>query len=225
VTDRLTIPGWRENPTPDRPDAELLASLAGLQVALLGDNSARATGAFGLHPRSARAELVGSAVTVRTRAGDNLAIYRAFAHCRPGDVLVIDGAGALDQALMGEIMITYAVSIGVVGIVIDGAVRDLAAIREMQTPVFARGVTHRGPYKNGPGEINVAVSIGGMVVNPGDVVVGDDDGLIALAPSDIPQVAAAARRQEQAEQSKLAAIANGSYDLSWVQRATREAIG
>jgi regulator of RNase E activity RraA len=86
-------------------------------------------------------------------------------------------------------------------------------------------VTHRGPYKNGPGEINVAVSIGGMVVNPGDVVVGDDDGLIALAPSDIPQVAAAARRQEQAEQSKLAAIANGSYDLSWVQRATREAIG
>lgn len=216
--------GWREPAAPERPDRALVDSLRGLQVALLGDNMARTTGAYGIPRRSGQPELVGPALTVRTRSGDNLAIYRAFSHCRPGDVLLIDGGGAPDQALMGEIMITYARSIGVVGVVIDGAIRDLRAIKEMNFPVYARSVTHRGPYKNGPGEINVPVSIGGMVVNPGDLIVADDDGLIAIRPSDVAQVVAAARKQQAAEAEKLAAIAAGSYDLSWVEPATKKLI-
>lgn len=215
--------GWRELSAPERPDPALVDSLRGLQVALLGDNMARTTGVYGIPPRSGQG-LVGPALTVRTRSGDNLAIYRAFSHCRPGDVLMIDGGGAPDQALMGEIMITYARSIGVVGVVIDGAIRDLRAIKEMNFPVYARSVTHRGPYKNGPGEINVPVSIGGMVVNPGDLIVADDDGLIAIPPSDVAQVVAAARKQQAAEAEKLAAIAAGSYDLSWVEPATKKLI-
>lgn len=216
--------GWRENPAADRPSQELTESLRGLQVALLGDNMARSTGVWGLRPRSSRSDLIGTAVTVRTRSGDNLAIYRAFGCCRRGDVLVVDGGGAVDQALMGEIMISYAQQVGLAGVVIDGAIRDLAAIKQLAFPVFARGVTHRGPFKNGPGEINVPVVIGGMVINPGEVVVGDDDGLIAIAPVDVAEVGAAARRQQQAESEKLAAIAAGRYDLSWVEETTRSVI-
>lgn len=217
--------GWREGSTTEPTDPALIESLRGLQVALLSDNMARAKGAYGIVARSRQSELVGPALTVRTRSGDNLAIYRAFRHCRPGDVLVIDGGGVLDQALMGEIMITYARSIGVAGIVIDGAIRDMAAIKEMDFPVHARGVTHRGPYKNGPGELNVTISVGGMVVNPGDLIVADDDGVIAVPRADVMEVAADARKQRTAEAEKLAAIGTGTYDLSWIDETMRKLIG
>ena len=139
--------------------------------------------------------MAGTAVTVARAAGDNLAIHRAFDFCRPGDVLVIDGAGELTQALMGDIMASFAESLGVQGLVIDGAIRDVGALSQRDFPVYARGVTHRGPYKNGPGEINVPVTVGGMVVHPGDIIVGDEDGVLAIAPADVEAVIEGARRQ------------------------------
>ncbi|MDC6131302.1 RraA family protein, partial [Burkholderia gladioli] len=177
--------GWREYESAAQASADTLEALRGLAVSLLSDNMARASGASGLRPFHRPRPMAGTAVTVRTRGGDNLAIHRAFDHCRPGDVLVIDGAGELTQALMGDIMASFAQRLGVQGLVIDGAIRDVAAIGQRDFPVYARGVTHRGPYKNGPGEINVPVSVGGMVVHPGDIVVGDQDGVLAIAPSDV----------------------------------------
>ncbi len=180
--------GWREYESAAQASAATLEALRGLAVSLLSDNMARASGATGLRPFHRPRPMAGTAVTVRTRGGDNLAIHRAFDHCRPGDVLVIDGAGELTQALMGDIMASFAQRLGVQGLVIDGAIRDVAAIGQRDFPVYARGVTHRGPYKNGPGEINVPVSVGGMVVHPGDIVVGDQDGVLAIAPADVAAV-------------------------------------
>ena len=173
--------GWERNPSARQAEASLIEALRSIQVSVLSDSMARMTGTVGLTPYHRPRAMAGTAVTVRTRPGDNLAIHRAFDFCRPGDVLVVDGGGDLNQALMGEIMATYAESIGIVGVVLDGAIRDVSAIRAHDFPMYARGVTYRGPYKAGPGDINVPVSIGGMVVSPGDIVVGDEDGVVVIA--------------------------------------------
>ena len=191
--------GWREHESAPQANPATLDALRELAVSLLSDNMARASGMVGLRPYHQPKPMAGTAVTVHTRPGDNLAIHRAFDFCRPGDVLVIDGAGDLTQALMGEIMASFAESLGVQGLVIDGAIRDVGALRQRDFPVYARGVTHRGPYKNGPGEINVPVTVGGMVVHPGDIIVGDEDGLLAISPADVEAVIEGARRQHAKE--------------------------
>lgn len=208
--------GWVRNPSAPSADPALLEALRGVATSLLSDNMARLSGSVGLTAYHRPRPMAGTAVTVRTRGGDNLTIHRAFDFCRPGDVLVIDGGGELGQALMGDIMASFAESLGVQGLVIDGAIRDVGPIRGRDFPVYARGVTHRGPYKNGPGEINVPVTVGGMVVQPGDVVVGDEDGLLAIPPVEAPAVLQAARQQGEREAVALRAIADGKFDRTWV---------
>ena len=217
--------GWRRNPSPPSADPVLLEALRGIATSLLSDNMARASGSIGLIAYHRPKPMAGTAVTVRTRGGDNLAIHRAFDFCRPGDVLVIDGAGELTQALMGEIMATYAASLGVQGLVIDGAIRDVGAIRAKDFPVYARGVSHRGPYKNGPGEVNVPVTVGGMVVQPGDIMVGDEDGVLAIAPADVAAVMEGARRQGDKEVAALRSIAAGRFDRAWVDPHEKKMMG
>jgi len=212
----MNAPGWRHNESAAQASPELVDALRALAVSLLSDNMARASGTLGLMPYHRPSAMAGTAVTVRTRPGDNLAIHAAFDFCRPGDVLVIDGGGDLHQALMGDIMASYAESIGIRGLVIDGAIRDVGALRSRDFPVYARGVTHRGPYKNGPGEINVPVTVGGMVVHPGDIVVGDEDGVLAIAQADAANILERARVQEQKEAQALRSIVEGAFDRSWV---------
>jgi RraA family protein len=208
--------GWHHNKSAPQASPEILETLRGLAVSLLSDNMARASGTVGLQSYHRPKPMAGTAVTVRTRGGDNLAIHRAFDFCRPGDVLVIDGGGDLSQALMGEIMSSFAESLGVQGLVIDGAIRDVGALRQGDFPVYARGVTHRGPYKNGPGEINVPVSVGGMVVHPGDIIVGDEDGVLAIPVAEVEAVIAGAKKQGEKEEAALRSIAKGEFDRSWV---------
>ncbi len=217
----MNPPGWTRNESAPATDAALLEALRGVATSLLSDNMARLSGTVGLAAYHRPKPMAGTAVTVRTRAGDNLAIHRAFDFCRPGDVLVVDGGGDLIQALIGEIMATYAESLGVQGMVIDGAIRDVGSIRARDFPVYARGVTHRGPYKNGPGEINVPVVVGGMAVQPGDIVVGDEDGVLAIPPGQVAQVLEQARAQGEREAATLRAIAEGRLDRSWIERHER----
>ena len=146
----IATPGWRRFPSAPQADPTVIAALKGLAVALLSDNMTRLTGSYALRPCHQVKPMAGTAVTVHTRAGDNLVIHRSFDFCRPGDVLVIDGGGDLSQALLGEIMASYAEKIGIVGLVVDGAVRDTYAFSRRSFPVYARGVTHKGPYKLGP---------------------------------------------------------------------------
>jgi len=204
------------NPSAPQVDEDVIAALKDIGVALLSDQLRRNRGSKGLTPYHRPAQLAGTAVTVRTRGGDNLAILRAYDYCRPGDVMVVDAEGHLDNALVGGIMTFAAASLGLAGMVLDGAIRDVAEIRERTFPVYARGVTHRGPYKDGPGAINVPVSVGGMTVRPGDIVVGDQDGLVAFSPEEAPAVIGRALQQRDAEEATMRAIREGRWDRTFV---------
>jgi RraA family protein len=212
----MQFTGARKNSSAPQADPSIINALRTIPAALISDNMHRIVGTVGLRPYHRSGQLVGTAVTVRVRRGDNLAIHRSFDFCRRGDVLVIDGGGDVSQALLGEIMATYAESIGIAGLVVDGAIRDVGAIRQKDFPVFARGVTHRGPYKDGPGEINVPVSIGGLVISPGDIVLGDEDGLVAFPQSEAPTLIEKAQAQMRREAETMLAIKEGRYDRSFV---------
>lgn len=217
----MDLLSWREHASASPADPKLLTTLRGIATSLLSDNMAQLSGTFGLSPYHRPKPMAGTAVTVNARAGDNLTIFRAFDFCRPGDVLVVDGGGDLSQALVGEIVFRIAESLGVQGIVLDGAIRDVEAIRAHDFPVYARGVTHRGPSKTQAGQINVPVAVGGMVVSPGDIVVGDENGVLAISPADAPSVIEKAQRQDEKETAQLKAIVEGRYDRSWVEQRVK----
>lgn len=192
----------------------------GLPVANVSDSMSRmAAGGARLRPLHAGGCLAGPALTVKTRPGDNLMVHKALDVAEPGDVVVVDGGGDLTNALIGELMLAFAEHKRLAGIVIDGAVRDIAAIRAGRFPVYAAGVTHRGPYKDGPGEINVPVAIDGMVIAPGDLIIGDDDGLLCVPYDEVETVLAAARAKHAAEEKQLAAALAGTSDRGWVDAA------
>jgi len=213
-----TYKALRKNPSAEPTDPAVLAALRDIPVAALSDNMHRNIGTVGLSPyhRPGTRTMAGTAVTARSRGGDNLTYLRALEFCRPGDVLVIDGGGDLANAGVGGILSFYAASIGVVGVVIDGAIRDVAEIRERDFPVYARGVTHRGPYKDGPGEINVPISVGGMVVNPGDIVVGDQDGLLAIPQEGVGALIEKARAHLATEAETIRAMKEGRWSRAFI---------
>jgi len=184
----------------------------GVSTATISDNLDRLPSLVGLRPFHRGGQLLGTAITVRVRAGDNLAIHQALNDVRPGDVVVVDGGGDTSRALVGDIMKAIAESHGAAGFVIDGAIRDSAAFAGSDFPCFARAVIHRGPYKVGPGEINVSISIGVVVVNPGDVVVGDEDGVVTFPPDIATALLEAVRAQDAREAEVLEMIRGGCYD-------------
>ena len=212
----MPLVGQRINPSAIPIPAEILDGFREAAVAVISDNMNRLYGTKSLKPYHRSGRLIGTAVTVKTRPGDNQTLHKAYDILRAGDVLVVDGAGDLAQALVGEIMMSRAKAIGVAGFVIDGAIRDVAAFAQADFPCYARGITHRGPYKTGPGEINVPVSIDGMVVMPGDVVVGDADGVISFDRADAQELLALVRKQEAREADALTAIAEGRLDNPYI---------
>ncbi len=182
--------GYRINPRVDGPAADVVAAFREIPVAAIGDAMSRNIGTIGLRQYHARLDTVmcGPAVTVRVRPGDNLMIHKALMMVQPGDVLVIDGGGDVAQALVGGLIRTTCVAKKLGGLVIDGAVRDLCEWAEEGMPLFAKGHTHRGPSKDGPGEINIPISCAGMAVLPGDLIVGDADGVIAIPAAEAARV-------------------------------------
>jgi 4-hydroxy-4-methyl-2-oxoglutarate aldolase len=150
--------------------SSILADVAGRRGALSGR----------IAPLSPSMKFAGPALTVEVRPGDNLMIHAALALAKPGDVIVVDGKGDLGSALMGEIMCQQAAALGVVAVVIDGAVRDSEALRELGLAVYAAGLNPNGPTKAIAGRLNHPISIGGVSVRPGDLVVGDADGVTVI---------------------------------------------
>ena len=213
--------GFRILPAPKRPSSALLKQFKNVVVAHLSDNMGRLQGAIDLLPMHKGGQMLGVALTVRVPPGDNLMVHKAIDIAQPGDVIVVDAGGEVTTAIIGEIMTTHAAKRKVAGMVIDGAVRDSGALAASSFPVYARGVSHRGPYKDGPGEINVPISVGGMVVNPGDIIVGDDDGFVAVSQADAPALIALAWKKAKDEDETLKAIAKGKVDRSWVDKALK----
>ena len=176
ATDSVFIaPSW------DRVAAGQIRRLGEVPAANVGDALQRMTVMDGgIRLFTERATLLGNALTVDVRSGDNLAIHRALDEARPGDVLVVNGRGDMTRALIGDLIGEIMVNVGVVGAVIDGAVRDVQALSEMGLAVYARAVTPAGPFKDGPGAVAVPVAVGGVVVAAGDVLVGDADGVVVV---------------------------------------------
>lgn len=201
----------------------LVEAFARLPVANVSDSMARMTaGGANLRPMHEKGGMAGVALTVKSRPGDNLMLHKAIDMAVPGDVIVADAGGDLTNALIGELMLAYAVKKGVTGFVINGAIRDVDAFRETNLPTFAAGVTHRGPYKDGPGEINVPIALDGMVIEPGDIMIGDADGVLVV-PIDVAEdVLKKTQAKQDAETRQMRAIAEGTNDRSWVDAALRE---
>ena len=205
------------------PEA-LVQAFRGLPVANVSDCMSRLSAAGPrLRPMHRRGYLAGPALTVRCRPGDNLLIHKALTMALPGDVIVVDAGGDLTNALFGEIMVATAVARGVAGVVLNGAMRDSEEIGAGEFPLYAAGVTHRGPYKDGPGEINLPIAIDGMVIEPGDLVIGDDDGLLCVPYDRAEQLLAAARQKQEIEAVMVAEIADGTQDNAWIDAALKRA--
>lgn len=202
---------------------EMIKAFTGLPVANVSDSMSRVFAAGPtLRPMHASGVMIGSAITVKSRPGDNLMLHKAIDMAEPGDVIVVDAGGDLSNALMGELMLAHAINRGVAGFVLNGAIRDLDAFVATNLPTFAAGVTHRGPYKDGPGEINVPISIDGMIINPGDIVIGDCDGVLAVPLEHAEAILASTMEKQDKEVKQMAAIKAGTNDRSWVDVALKE---
>ena len=194
-----------------------------LPVANVSDSMWRLTaGGSRLRPMHKSGQMAGPALTVKSRPGDNLMLHKAIDMAEPGDIIVCDAGGDLTNSLMGELMLAHAIKRGVGGFVLDGAVRDVEAFLAVNLPVFAAGVSHRGPYKDGPGEINVSVAIDGMVIEPGDLVIGDWDGVLSIPLDDVESILKKTNEKQAAEAVDMAKIEAGEWDRSWVDKTLKD---
>ncbi len=163
--------------------------------------------------------MVGPALTVKARPGDNLMLHKALNMAQEGDIIVISNGGDRSQSLMGEVMAAYAAFKKVGGFVFDGPVRDLDALQELGIPIYATGTTPGGPYKEGPGEINVPIACGNIHVNPGDIVLGDSDGVIIIPRNDAATLLEAAKKFSANDHAKFEASRAGKADRTWVDKS------
>jgi RraA family protein len=178
----------------------------------------------GLRPLNS-VKLLGTAVTVKVPEGNNLLFHQAISVAQRGDVIVVDGGGFIDRGLCGENMIEIARQRGIRGFVVDGAVRDSAAINACDDfSVYARSVVPNASYKVAlPGEINVPVSIGGIVVYPGDIILGDRDGIISVRPASAEKIAAETKSLAEKQAANLKLIKQETSNRDWVLQMVKDA--
>lgn len=206
-----------------RPERALVERFRGIPSSNINDMMNRLYNTDGTIRSLNKKELLGTAITVRAPLGDNMMFHRALDIAQPGDVLVVDGGGCNERSLAGEIMMTYAAQKGLAGVVVNGALRDLDGIQKLDMAVYATGVTPQGPYKNGPGEINVPVCCGGVVVMPGDILVGDLDGIVVVRKEDAPLIIDEAtdkfsKETRKLESYRLHGIDEDKHTASWSKK-------
>ena len=177
-----------------------------------------------IRPQTRASRFVGSALTVQSRACDNLAPYAALAQAQPGDVLVIATDGHLEAAVVGDILVGMARNRGIVAVITDGLVRDVRGLDEVGIPVFARGLTPNSPYKDGPGSVGLPVVVGGVAIAPGDLIVGDIDGVVAV-PREMAAGVADAVAEVEAKEAKMDALVRSGVGVPPWLEATLAAKG
>ena len=212
-------PGWRIRTRFPRADRETVQAFRDFDTPSISDLMNRLYAMeVGIQPMTdPDLVLVGPACTVKVYPGDNLMVHKSLDVAQPGDVVVVDTSGSPMTAVLGDLISTKARHRGIAGFIVDGLVRDVAAIRRLgDFPVFARGATPIGPLHRGPGEIGYPVSMGGVVVNPGDVVVGDVNGVVVIPREIAPEVVQRLRRQKAGEADYTAAVARGEFSNAWV---------
>jgi regulator of RNase E activity RraA len=168
-------------------------------------------------------KVAGPAFTVEVRPGDNLAFHVALAVARAGDVIIVDGKGDLTSALFGDLMVTQAKAAGIAGLVVDGAVRDSGELSSRAYPIFAAGRNPAGPTKGIAGRLSIPICVAGAPVSPGDLVVGDGDGVVVIPRTDAEGALEAAAKKLADEQQRLKEIAQGSLISPWLDEVLRNA--
>lgn len=167
--------------------------------------------------------MAGYAITVKARAGDNLMLHAALDMATENDVIVVSNEGDRSRALMGEIMVAYAhYTRKIAGIVLDGPVRDIDALSELDFPIFATGANPAGPFKEGPGEVNTPIAVGGVAVCPGDLIIGDADGVIVVPLNDAATLLDKAMDYSRFDADKVTAAKNGTANRAWVKKSLDE---
>ena len=201
-----------------RTDPKVVEQLKGFPSGYFVDIQGR-RGAMdcGIQPMSDFAPIVGTAVTVKTVPDDNLTPYVALEVLQPGDVLVIATGDWVGSAVVGDLIVGMFGNAGVAAVITDGAVRDIVGLEDVGVPIFARGLTPNSPQKNGPGEIGLSVSIGGVTVNSGDVIVADRDGVVCLPREKAADAVSQVRAIKDKESKIEAAIAAGQTTPDWVK--------
>ena len=174
---------------------------------------------YRIKPVSERSQFCGTALTVDSGPRDNLAAWAALEIAKPGDIILITTGGHLASSVVGDLYVGMAGNAGVAGIVTDGVVRDLPGINETGIPVFARGISPNSPWKNGPGRIGLPIVIGGVNVNAGDIVVGDQDGVVIVARSAAPAVADGLKAVFAKERKMEANVKAGMTVPGWLKEA------
>jgi regulator of RNase E activity RraA len=209
----------------ERVSPEIVEQAAKFPSSILADVAGRRGALHGrIAPLSPSMKFAGPALTVEVRPGDNLMIHAAMAIAKPGDVILVDGKGDLSSALMGEIMSQQCAAIGIAAVVIDGAVRDSEAIRELGFPMYAAGLNPNGPTKFVPGRLNHPISIGGVSVSPGDLVVGDGDGVTVIERGKAAAMMPLAVEKVAAESKRIAEIkSRKQLRPGWLDGALRAA--
>ncbi len=205
------------------PDPELMRQFAELPASNVADCMERSCA---MNPRirlvsnPPQSGVCGPAFTVKCRAGDNLALHAALTFCQEGDILIVSNEEDTTRALTGEVMLSFLFyTKKVAAIVIDGPIRDIESVSKWPYPIYCTGTTPGGPYKEGPGEVNVPVACGGISVNPGDIILADHDGVIVIPPKDAPTILEAAKKFHEADEKKSAAGKNGTANREWVLTA------
>ena len=213
-------PGFRVRMNFQRPGAELLRGLAAFPTPDISDQLNRL---YAVSPAvhlltSPGHRVCGPACTVKVFPGDNLMVHKSLDVLEPGDVVVVDAGGSSQNAVLGDLISMKAKHRGAQGFVVDGFVRDLPSIAELDLPVFARGTTPIGPLHRGPGEINFAVCCGGVVVNAGDIVVGDAMGVVIVPKEIAGELLERLRQHEAAQAAYLEGVRRGDFSNAWVDQ-------
>jgi 4-hydroxy-4-methyl-2-oxoglutarate aldolase len=203
-------PGFRVRPLWPRPGEALLATFGKASPAQIADCMSR-LGAMdsGIRPIWPSPRIIGSALTVWCHSGDNLMLHKGLSVAQPGDIVVVNTQGNTNNSGFGELLATSTVKLGIRGVIVDGTVRDAAALEALGLPVYARRLSPNGCNKDGAGEVGAIIACGGVAVRPGDIIIADRDGVTVVPLEDAVEVAAMARDQIAREQKRLAEIDRG----------------
>lgn len=219
----MSNPGMKINYKIDRPDAEWVEKFKGSAVANVSDVMGRLFAMNNtIRPRGKGVSICGPAVTVKAAIADNMIFHKALTMAEEGDVIVVNACGDTNHSVCGDVMYRYAKKKGIAGFVVDGSIRDTDYLKCHDFPVYAAGITARGPYKNGPGEVNTDIACGGQVVHPGDLIIGDEDGIVVVRREDIPAVYEALLKIRENEVRLTNLIENDEWESSAIVKAVED---
>ena len=210
-------PGFRIRLDVDRPSEKLVKELGQFDTPDISDILNRMYAMNnGIRNLTGTDRVCGPACTVKVFPGDNLMVHKVLDVAKPGDIVVIDAGGARSNAVLGDLISSKAKFRGIAGFVIDGLIRDLPEVKEVGVPVFARGETPIGPLHRGPGEVNYPVSCGGIVVSPGDIIVGDPNGIVVIRREFAESTLERLYKQRETLEPYVKKVKKGDFSNEWV---------